>query len=91
MVVKATVHKQGSVQRLDLLTDLNFHSVSGLDKHFTWPSLVDCEFLISVIGGKKLGIRSDAQKANSVRERLALTPIFLGGWGASGNLCVGLQ
>ena len=53
LVAKATVHKEGSVQRSSLLAVLNFQPDSGLYKNFTRMSTSEFEFLINLIGKKK--------------------------------------
>jgi hypothetical protein len=52
VVTKATVHKQGSAQRFNVLADLNLQSVSGLYKNFTRMSPNELEFLINLIGDR---------------------------------------
>jgi hypothetical protein len=87
-VAKATVHKQGSAQRLSLPADLNFHSVSGLYKNFARMSPSQFEFLIHLIGEKKISKKDTAfRKAISVQEKLALKLGFL----ASGDSYVSLR
>jgi hypothetical protein len=86
-VGKATVHKQGSVQRFKVAGILNFQSVSGLYKNFTRMSPSEFEFLINLIREKisKKGIAF--RKAVSAQESLALTLRFL----ASGDSYVCVQ
>jgi hypothetical protein len=60
-----------------LLADLNFQSVSGLYKNFTRMSPSEFEFLINLIGEKKISKKDTAfRKAISIQERLALTLRF---------------
>jgi hypothetical protein len=49
---KRNCTQQGSVQRFELLADLNFQLVSGLYKNFTRMSPSEFEFLINSIGEK---------------------------------------
>ena len=56
-----------------LLADLNFHSVSGLDKNLTRMSPSEFEFLINLIREKLSKKYTAFRKAISVQERLALT------------------
>jgi len=57
-----------------LLPDLNFQSVSGLYKNLIRMSPSEFEFLINLIGEKKISKKDTAfRKAISVQERLALT------------------
>ena len=87
MVAKATVHKQGSVQRFTFAVILEFQPVSGLYKNFTRMSPSECEVLIHLIG-KKISNKDTAfRKAISAREKLALTLRFL----ESGDSYVSLQ
>jgi hypothetical protein len=61
-----------------LLADLNFQSVSELYKNFTRMSPSEFEFLIHLIGEKKISEKDTAfRKATSVQERLGLTLRFL--------------
>ena len=64
-MAKATLHKQGSVQRFKL----NFQSVSGLYKNFTRMSPSESEFLINLIRGKISKKDTAFRKAISVQER----------------------
>jgi hypothetical protein len=61
-----------------LLADLNFQSVSGLNKNFTRMSPSEFEFVINFIGGGGEIPKKDTafRKAISVQERLALTLRF---------------
>jgi len=70
-----------------VLADLNFQSVSGLNKNFTRMSPREFEILINLIG-KKISKKDTAfRKAICVKEMLALTLHFL----ASGDSYVSLQ
>jgi hypothetical protein len=72
MVAKATVHKQGSVQRFKFAGRLDIQSVSGLYKNFTRRSPSEFEFLINLTGEKISKKDTAFKKAISVQERLAL-------------------
>jgi CRISPR/Cas system-associated endoribonuclease Cas2 len=52
IMAKATVHKQGSVQRFTFVGRLEFSVVNGLYKNFTKISSSEFEFLINLIGEK---------------------------------------
>jgi len=70
-----------------LLADLNFQSVSGLDKNFTRMSPSEFEFSINLTGEKISKKDKAFRKAISVQERLALTLRSL----ANGDSYVSLQ
>ena len=71
-----------------LLADLTFQSVSGLYKNVTRTSPSKFEWLIHLIGRKKISKKDTTfRQAIFVQERLALTLRFL----ASGDSYVSLQ
>jgi hypothetical protein len=87
VVAKASVHKQGSVQRFKFAGRLEFSVGQWLYKNFTRMSPSEFGFLIHLIGEKISKKDTAFRKAISVQERLALTLRFL----ASGDSFVSLQ
>ena len=77
MVANATVYKQGSVQRLRLLADLNFQSFNGLYKNFTRKFPSEFKFLINLIGGKNLGKEHRFQESLFCSRKVGTDATFL--------------
>jgi hypothetical protein len=74
----AVVANATLLKRESLLADLNFHSVSGLYKHFTRMSAAEFECLIHLTGNRISKKDRTFRKAISVQQRLALKLRFFG-------------